>query len=313
MLAQKFYHQLFCNENAVSTIFLNFFSVPLLQDKQTIFLYVYPKKINHFSPKKMLLYFKKFELSPQAEWVVFVHGAGGSSSIWYKQIRAFKEKFNIILLDLRGHGKSKSFLHEYMQNKYTFKEIARDIIEVLDHNQIQSAHFVGISLASIIVRTLAEEQPDRVKSMTLGGAVIRLNVRSKILITLGNWIKRFVPYMWIYTLFAWIIMPRNRHKQSRLMFINEAKRLYQKEFMRWYQLTSEVNPLLKYFTEKDVKIPTLYIMGDEDYMFLPQVKNVVQKHTNSFLEILKDCGHVVNIDQAEDFNRVSVAFIQKHS
>ncbi len=261
----------------------------------------------------MLLYFKKYERNPDAEWVVFVHGAGGSSSIWYKQIKTFKENFNVLLLDLRGHGKSKSFLQEYMQNKYTFKEIASDIIEVLDHNQIKSAHFVGISLASIIIRTLAEEQPDRVKTMTLGGAVIRLNVRSKILITLGNWIKKFVPYMWIYTLFAWIIMPRNRHKKSRLMFINEAKRLYQKEFLRWYQLTSEVNPLLRYFNEKDVHIPTMYIMGDEDYMFLPQVKNVVQKHTHSFLEILSDCGHVVNIDQAEQFNQVSVAFIQKNS
>ncbi len=261
----------------------------------------------------MLLYFKKYELNPQAEWVVFVHGAGGSSSIWYKQIRDFKEKFNVLLLDLRGHGKSKSFLQEYMQNNYTFKEIARDIIDVLDHNQIQSAHFVGISLASIIIRTLAEEEPQKVKSMTLGGAIIRLNIRSKILMTVGNWIKRFVPYMWLYTLFAWIIMPRNRHKQSRILFINEAKRLYQKEFLRWYQLTSEVNPLLRYFTEKDIKIPTLYIMGDEDYMFLPQVKNVVKKHTTSWLEILNDCGHVVNIDQSEEFNRISVNFIQKHS
>ena len=41
------------------------------------------------------------------EWVTFVHGAGGSSSIWYKQIRDYKKHFNVLLLDLRGHGKSK--------------------------------------------------------------------------------------------------------------------------------------------------------------------------------------------------------------
>jgi pimeloyl-ACP methyl ester carboxylesterase len=257
----------------------------------------------------MLLYHKKYELSPERDWVVFIHGAGGSSSIWFRQIRAFKEHFNVLLVDLRGHGKSQHFFQEYLNNQYTFKDISQDIIAVLDHNEITSAHFVGISLASIIIRTLAELQPDRVKSMTLGGAVIRLNIRSKVLMYLGNKFKRFVPYMWIYSFFAWVIMPRKRHRKSRLMFINEAKRLCQKEFIRWYQLTSEVNPLLHYFNEKEVPIPTLYVMGEEDYMFLPQVKHIVKKHAHAILKVLENSGHVVNIDQPEAFNEVSVAFI----
>jgi pimeloyl-ACP methyl ester carboxylesterase len=41
------------------------------------------------------------------EWVTFVHGAGGSSSIWFKQLKAFKQIYNVLLLDLRGHGNSK--------------------------------------------------------------------------------------------------------------------------------------------------------------------------------------------------------------
>ena len=35
-----------------------------------------------------------------------MHGAGGSSSIWFKQLRAYREHFNVLLLDLRGHGQS---------------------------------------------------------------------------------------------------------------------------------------------------------------------------------------------------------------
>jgi pimeloyl-ACP methyl ester carboxylesterase len=41
------------------------------------------------------------------EWVVFVHGAGGSSAVWHKQVKPFSEKFNVLLVDLRGHGQSK--------------------------------------------------------------------------------------------------------------------------------------------------------------------------------------------------------------
>ena len=42
------------------------------------------------------------------KWVTFVHGAGGSSSIWFRQIRAFQSEFNVLLIDLRGHGDSQS-------------------------------------------------------------------------------------------------------------------------------------------------------------------------------------------------------------
>ncbi|HCZ09730.1 MAG TPA: 2-succinyl-6-hydroxy-2,4-cyclohexadiene-1-carboxylate synthase, partial [Flavobacteriaceae bacterium] len=39
-----------------------------------------------------------------APWITFVHGAGGSSAIWFKQIRFFSKYYNLLLIDLRGHG-----------------------------------------------------------------------------------------------------------------------------------------------------------------------------------------------------------------
>ena len=40
------------------------------------------------------------------KWITFIHGAGGSSSIWFNQVRFFKKYFNVLLIDLRGHGRS---------------------------------------------------------------------------------------------------------------------------------------------------------------------------------------------------------------
>ena len=77
---------------------------------------------------------------------------------------------------------------------------------------------------------------------------------------------------------AFIIMPNRNHKESRLLFIREAKKLYQKEFIRWFKLTSEVIPLLKIFRQEQIKVPTLYVMGDQDYMFLPSVRSVGSWH-----------------------------------
>ena len=66
--------------------------------------------------------------------------------------------------------------------------------------------------------------------MVMGGAIMKLNFRSQLLMKLGSAFKSIVPYIWIYKLFAFIIMPYKNHKESRLLFINEAKKLYQKEF-----------------------------------------------------------------------------------
>ncbi|MBT3561844.1 alpha/beta hydrolase [Flavobacteriaceae bacterium] len=244
------------------------------------------------------------------EWVTFVHGAGGSSSIWFRQIKEFKKHFNVILLDLRGHGKSKYHLKNVFEKKYTFKSISNDIIEVLNKEKILSSHFVGISLGTILIRQLAEFYPKMVKSMIMAGAIMKLNFRSRFLIKLGSVFKSVVPYIWIYKLFAFVIMPYKNHKKSRLLFINEAKKLYQKEFMRWYKLTSELNPLLKIFRQVELKIPTLYLMGAQDYMFLKSIKLITEKQKFSKLIVVPDCGHVVNVDKPNFFNSSSISFLK---
>ncbi|MFZ3437116.1 alpha/beta hydrolase [Vibrio harveyi] len=260
-----------------------------------------------------LLFHKTYIHPTSKEWVVFVHGAGGSSSIWFKQIKAYKQHFNLLLIDLRGHGKSNQLLRELMTSRYTFTAVTQDILKVLDHLKIQSAHFVGMSLGTIIVRNLAELASERVRSMVLGGAVTRLNTRSQILVKLGNLGKHILPYMWLYKLFAYIVMPQKNQRESRHLFIREAKKLCQKEFKRWFILAADVNPLMKYFKDRELPIPTLYLMGDRDYMFIKPVKEMVAVHKQSVLREIPDCGHVCNVERPDDFNQHSIEFIKQQS
>jgi len=256
-----------------------------------------------------MLYFTKYELRSDADWVTFVHGAGGSSSIWYKQIRDFRKHYNVLMVDLRGHGKSKTHIVKNLK-RYTFDKIGDEVLEVLDHLNIERTHWVGISLGTIIIRELSERFPERSLSMIMGGAVMKLNLRGQILMKLGVLLKSAVPYLLLYKLFAWIMMPRRNHRESRNLFIKEAKQLYHKEFIRWFRLASEVNPLLKFFRFRDTGIPTLYIMGGEDYMFLPSIEKLVKDHQSSQLFIIPGCGHVVNVEQPKVFNQKALAFLR---
>lgn len=259
-----------------------------------------------------MIHYKTYIRGEGYEWVTFVHGAGGSSSIWYKQIKAYKENFNILLVDLRGHGRSKQHLGK-RRPKYTFEDVSRDIIEVMKHENISSSHFVAVSLGTIIVQIIAELEPHKIRSMVLAGAVTRLNLRSQVLIALGNLVKHIVPYMWLYKLFAWVIMPRARHRESRSLFVREAQKLCQKEFKHWFSLTHGINAFLCSLLAKEPPIPALFVMGDEDYMFLPAVQACVSQRQYAQLRLLMNCGHVVNVDQPEEFNRISIGFIREQT
>lgn len=258
-----------------------------------------------------MLYHKTYQLHPEAPWVTFIHGAGGSSSIWYKQLRDFKAHFNVLLVDLRGHGKSKQHLQKNFFPTYTFESIANEVVEVLDHLKIKRSHFIGISLGTIIIRYMAENHPERIEKMVMGGAIVRLNFRSQILMRVGVIFKSVIPYILLYKLFAWIIMPRRKHRESRLLFVREAKKLYQKEFARWFRLASEINALLSEHRSSATEHHTLYLMGDEDHMFLPAIRKLCGKGPADKVQlaIIPECGHVVNVEKPERFNQEVLKFL----
>jgi len=257
-----------------------------------------------------LLSYTKYIHENSDTWVTFVHGAGGSSTIWHKQVKEFRKRFNVLLLDLRGHGDSvtSNFLENF-NDIYTFDSLSEDIIEVINHENIKQSHFIGISLGTIIIRTLAEKNPERVLSMVMGGAIMKLDFKSRLVLGLGMKLKKVIPYDKLYNVLTFFIMPYKNHRESRMLHINESKKIYKEEFLKWFSLAVEINPLLRFFRSVEIKIPTLYIMGEEDYLFLPSIRKVVEKHTASNLFVVEDCGHVVNVEQPKLYNNMVLGYL----
>ena len=254
-----------------------------------------------------MLHYTKIERHPGGEWVVFLHGIGGGSGIWMRQVREFRKHFNLLLIDLPGHGNSEYGLHD-MEEK-SFNAVSKEILKVLDYENVSSAHFVGISLGTILVQSIHDLEPKRVKSMVLGGAVEKFTWFAKLIIGVAESLKRFVPYMWLYKICSVILMPRRNHKESRLAFVNEAYKLGKREFLYWMKLHKEVEKTIERAKANSNDTPKLYIMGSEDHMFLSSVEEKLNTSKNEKLSIIKECGHVCNIERYKEFNQRTLSFL----
>ncbi|MDP3644350.1 MAG: alpha/beta hydrolase [Bacteroidota bacterium] len=259
-----------------------------------------------------MIYHRKFIHPKSKTWVVFVHGAGGSNVVWFRQLKEFKKHFNVLLVDLRGHGKSKPEIQEE-DSVYSFNEVALDVIRIMDHLEIRKAHLVGISLGCVVIRAIDKIAPGRAESIILGGAIIQFNKTIKVLIGMAKILNSVLPYMWLYKLNALILMPYRKHRESRNIFIQEAIKLGEDEFAKWMKMTREIKANLKDFLSREPSAPVLYLMGDGDHMFLPMVADLVKRQINARLEVIKNSGHCCNLDQANLFNEISIHFIKGNS
>src|SRR5205814_7544406 len=100
-----------------------------------------------------------FEVHGSGEPLVLMHGFSGSSQDWRASIQGWGPNFQIILPDLRGHGRSSLLLKPFRH-----EEAAADMFALLDHLGIKAFKGVGISGGGNVLLHIATRQPSRVKA-----------------------------------------------------------------------------------------------------------------------------------------------------
>ena len=250
----------------------------------------------------------KYEIidNQKEEWVVFVHGIGGSTKTWGKQIEAFSEQYNLLLLDLPGHGLNA----DNVIYKVDADKLHNGIKDTLDHLQISQAHFVGLSMGTIVIVNFAVCHPEYVKTIILGGSSLKLSGIYKGAVILANNIKRHVPYEFLYKFFAWFMMPSKSHRKSRLIFLREVVKLKKETMYAWIeyvQFTLHPEQILSKLEVLGKKV--LFISGDEDHCFLDDAKALARKMRNTEIRIIEKCGHICSIEKWSVFNRIVLDFL----
>jgi pimeloyl-ACP methyl ester carboxylesterase len=100
--------------------------------------------------------------NPKGRPVVLIHGYTDSARDWVPLVPYLSKGFRLILVDLRGHGRSAK-----PDCCYTLPDFAYDIVLLLDSLRVPKADIVGHSLGSMIAQTYAEYWPERTNKVVL--------------------------------------------------------------------------------------------------------------------------------------------------
>lgn len=101
------------------------------------------------------------ESGTQAPALVFVHGWLGNADWWLAQEQYFKHKYNIVRIDLGGHGQS-----DHHRANWTHTQYADDIVSVLNQLTAQNIILIGHSMAGAFVLE-ASQQSEKVRAIIL--------------------------------------------------------------------------------------------------------------------------------------------------
>ena len=255
-----------------------------------------------------LLHHEVIAENPDAPWLVFVHGAGGSIRTWKFQIDAFAPHFRLLLIDLRDHGYSKDILPEFPA--YDFDIVAKDILVLTDHLGIEKAHFMSLSIGSVILQKIDIERPELVDRMIMAGAIFDGSKAMHWFVHSGKFLSYILPYRALYWLFSFIVLPRRNHRLSRYIFRRQSRRLTTREYMKWIELYKPFFHLIRDYVNRPVMKKGLVVMSSQDHIFFRSAKRFTELQKNMRLAVIENCGHVCSIEAPEVFNDLVLRFLQ---
>lgn len=102
------------------------------------------------------------EGAPGKPVLILSNSLGTSFDMWAPQMARFTEVFQVLRYDTRGHGKSS-----VTPGPYSMAQLATDVIALMDHLQIERAHFCGLSMGGLTGMWLAIHHARRLQKLVL--------------------------------------------------------------------------------------------------------------------------------------------------
>jgi pimeloyl-ACP methyl ester carboxylesterase len=232
-----------------------------------------------------------FEIHGTGEPLLLLHGFGGCSQDWLPLIGDWQQHFQLIVPDLRGHGRSSD-----TGTAFRHTDATTDILALLNHLGISAFKGLGVSGGGNVLLHLATRQPERVKAMVLVSATSYFPSQARAIMR---------QYPESLSAQDWETM-RRRHPSgdSQIRKLLESTR----SFADSYDDMNFTPPYLS-----TIKARTLIVQGDCDPLYPVEISvEMARAIPNSSLWIIPGGGHgPIGGERWPEFVKTAFAFLQQ--
>ena len=242
-----------------------------------------------------------------APWLVLSNSLATDNRMWLEQMDAFTTSRRVLRYDSRGHGQSG-----VPAEPYGFPDLADDVIQLMDHLGIAQTDFAGVSMGGMTGLALALRAPSRVCRLVCCDA--RADAPDAYRkIWDGNIAKLHesgIEALCEPTIERWFTAPfRNNADNQELL--DTVRDMICDTPATGYEGAARCLQSLDLLSHLGgIKVPTLYVVGDQDPAApVPVMQDMADRTPGSALAVLDDAAHLSNMEQPDAFNERVLAFL----
>lgn len=263
-----------------------------------------------------------YESHGKGEPLVLIPSTAFSADVWKPfQVPELSRSLNLIIHDPRGCGRST-----VSQEVYTIDQMANDVVALMDHLGVHSAHVLGHSMGGRIGLSMTLNFPGRVKSLILAASGSGPAARP------GPDCIPGLTHRAVVELVEMGFEKAIRHEicGSGTFFTKDFRERYPERVEEFFKLAWATHAKLSEFIHLiiarqnfeathrlgDVRVPTLVLIGDADSgrsNHLAQAEVLAKRIPGAELKIFKGQSHGFFWQAPEETNGLILDWIKKHS
>jgi 3-oxoadipate enol-lactonase len=238
--------------------------------------------------------------------VLLIHGVGGDAGNWGPIAHRLRRHFDVIAMDLRGHGGS-----DLISGPIDVHDLARDAVQVLDECNVARCAVVGMSLGGAVAQALALDFPQRVEKLativTVCGRTDEETARAKERLAFleregAAGIAEANRTRWFTDAF---IARHPELVEQRVAQVKACDAASYRHAFRVFATTDLVDRL------HEIRVPTLVITGEHDVAATPRMAELMaERIANAQAHVLRGLKHSLLIEAPEAIGNLLEPFLK---